>query len=85
MVDGDTIEISVTRIRLYTLDDPRLSAGWRAPEGASPHVDWRWTDGDAPLPVAGGRVLELWVAPLERYWRAPRRPALRLAQGGGRV
>ncbi len=87
--DRRILGVAVTRLVLdgtaIALDDPRLSAGWHAPEGHSAQADLRWTDGDAALPIAGGRVLELWVAPLERYWRAPRRTAPRLAQAGGRV
>ena len=71
--DRRLLGVAITRLVLdgtaIALDDPRLSAGWHAPEG-----DLRWTDGDAALPIAGGSVLELWTAPLEHYWRAPRRP-----------
>jgi hypothetical protein len=77
--------VAVTHIALdgtpIALDDARLSPGWRAAEG-----DWRWTDGDAAVPVAGGRVLELRLAPLERYWRRPGRPvAAAVAMRGARV
>ncbi len=82
--DRRLLGVAITRLVLdgtaIALDDPRLAAGWHAPEG-----DLRWTDGDAALPIAGGRVLELWTAPLEHYWRAPRRPAARLAPAATRV
>lgn len=49
--------------RAVALDDPRLAAGWHAPE---PH--WRWTTGDALLTVGPARELAFDVAITGRYW-----------------
>jgi hypothetical protein len=83
--DTRLLGVAVTHLSLdgtaIALDDPRLGSGWHAPEG-----DLRWTDGDATLPVAGGQRLEIALASLERYWRAPqaRRPGT-LARPAGWV
>jgi hypothetical protein len=50
--------------RPIPLGDPRLGAGWHAPE-----TDWRWTDGDAAMALPDARVVEITVAVTERYWR----------------
>ncbi len=47
------------------LDEAVLAEGWHAAEDGL-----RWTDGDAVLPCGGGAVVEIAVAPLERYWTA---------------
>lgn len=47
------------------LDDPRLAAGWHAPEPG-----WRWTSGDAVIATAGARELAIDLAITGRYWRA---------------
>lgn len=52
------------------LDDPRLAAGWHAPEPG-----WRWTAGPAALPAADACLVELRLMPYGRFWRA--RPAAR--------
>ena len=66
--DNRVLGVAVAELTLdgvaVALDDARLDSGWHSHEG-----DWRWTDGDAALPVAGVRVLHLRLAPLERYWR----------------
>jgi hypothetical protein len=70
--DGDDhrcLGVAVSRITLdgreMPLDDIRLGSGWHATE-----ADWRWTDGDAGLAVAGVRMLEIEVALTARYWLA---------------
>jgi hypothetical protein len=47
-------------------DDPRLSSGWFEPE-----PDWRWTDGDAGLTLAGVQELAFDVVMTGTYWEAP--------------
>lgn len=47
--------------------DARRSAGWHDAE-----ADLQWTDGDATLRLDGGGVIDLTLAPLLRYWLAPR-------------
>jgi hypothetical protein len=47
------------------MDDPRLSSGWLEPE-----TDWRWTDGDAGLALAGVRELAFDVVMIVTYWEA---------------
>ena len=65
----DRRQLGVAVVRLVVdgteiaLDDARLSDGWHAAEDG-----WRWTQGDAIVPCAGGCVLEVNVAPFERYW-----------------
>jgi Ca2+-binding RTX toxin-like protein len=66
---SDTRRLGVAITRLdrdgtkMALDDPRLAAGWHAPE-----ADLRWTTGNAALALAGARTLAVTVAPLEAYW-----------------
>src|SRR4029077_18870877 len=49
------------------MDDPRLAYGWWAPE-RNDAATWRWTNGDAVLPVEGDRaVIEIWVAATLEY------------------
>jgi hypothetical protein len=50
--------------RPLALDDPRLCAGWHAPEAG-----WRWTTGDAVIAAAGARELAIELATTGRYWR----------------
>jgi hypothetical protein len=45
------------------LDDPRLTSGWRDPE-----ADWRWTDGDAGLALAGAREVAFDLVMGGTYW-----------------
>ena len=54
------------------LDHPLLEQGWWDVEREQRSV-WRWTDGDAvlPLPVAGGGVLEVTVGLLAEYAAEP--------------
>ena len=49
------------------MDDPGLADGWWAPE-QNPSGIWRWTTGDAVLPVEGDRVVvEVWVGATMDY------------------
>jgi hypothetical protein len=48
------------------LDDPRLAAGWHAPEPG-----WRWTAGPAGLPAADACLVELRLKPYGRWWQEP--------------
>jgi hypothetical protein len=57
--------LALDRIPL-ALADPRLRAGWHAPE-----PEWRWTDGAAAIEAGAARLLELRLAPMFPYWRAP--------------
>jgi V8-like Glu-specific endopeptidase len=47
------------------LASPALSDGWQAPE-----AEWRWTDGDAALPVANIRAVHFQLAMAGEYWLA---------------
>jgi hypothetical protein len=66
-VDHRLLGVAVVGVRLdgvnIALDDVRLGAGWYAPEGGL-----RWTDGNASIDCRG-RVLEIKLAQLGRYWR----------------
>ena len=77
--DTRVLGVAVVELSLdgatVALDDARLHAGWHDDES-----EWRWTDGDAAVPVAGAHVLRLRVAPLERYWRRMPARGRRLAQ-----
>jgi hypothetical protein len=65
----DTRSLGVAIARLWldrrevSLESPGLAAGWHAPE-----PDWRWTDGDARLTLAGVRELAFEVAMTGSYW-----------------
>ena len=48
---------------LIRRDDARLSSGWHAAE-----PEWRWTDGDAGLALAGVRMLSFTVALTGTYY-----------------
>ncbi len=65
--DTRRLGVAITRLVLdgaaLALDDPRLAAGWHAPE-----TDLRWTSGNAALAIAGSRTLEVTLASLEAYW-----------------
>jgi V8-like Glu-specific endopeptidase len=54
------------------LDSPRLAIGWHTPESG-----WRWTDGDAHLPLDGARSVAFTLAMAGRYWCAPAPPLSR--------
>jgi hypothetical protein len=61
-------------VRAIPLDHPALDDGWWAAERNGAAL-WRWTDGDAALPLAGGdgaAVLEIGLAGTLAY---PRRMA----------
>ncbi len=74
--DHRLLGVAVLGLRLdgakIALDDPRLGAGWHAPEPGL-----RWTDGAASVACGDGKVLEVTLAPLGRYWQAD--PAARMA------
>ena len=65
--DHRSLGVAVLALRIdgaeVALDDSRLGTGWHASE-----PDLRWTDGAAAIDCAGGRVLEVTLAPLGRYW-----------------
>jgi hypothetical protein len=73
--EHDTRVLGVAVANLYfdgkpvRLDDPRLSSGWLEPE-----TDWRWTDGDAGLALAGVRELVFDVMMTGSYWEALAEP-----------
>jgi hypothetical protein len=77
----DTRSLGVAIARLWldrrevSLESPGLAAGWHAPE-----PDWRWTDGDARLALAGVRELAFEVAMTGSYWCETMRKA-RKARG----
>jgi len=53
--------------RSVPLDHPMLTEGWWAVERDGAAM-WRWTDGDALLPLEGGAaVLEVEAAGMARY------------------
>ena len=68
--DMRLLGFAVANIRLdgkpVPFDDPRLSSGWLDPE-----ADWRWTDGDAGLALAGVRELAFDVVMTGSYWEKP--------------
>ncbi len=71
--DGRRLGVAVTRIRLegrdVALDDARLNQGWHRMEGG-----WRWTDGDATIPLTPmrrARAIEILTAPMLTYWQPP--------------
>ena len=49
--------------RAIGLDSTRLDRGWHAPE-----AQWRWTDGDALLPLDGARCVMFELAMTGDYW-----------------
>jgi hypothetical protein len=52
---------------VIAMDDPRLAKGWWAAEGDSATI-WRWTGGEATLPVkAGPAVVEILVGETQSY------------------
>ncbi len=73
--DTRSLGVAIGNLRLdgrkIGLDDPRLSSGWHAAEPAA--ADWRWTDGDAGLALAGVCELAFDVAITGSYWKTPRR------------
>ncbi len=52
--------------RAIGLDSPRLDCGWHAPEAR-----WRWTDGEAVLPLDGARSVAFELAMTGCYWLPP--------------
>jgi hypothetical protein len=70
--DHRRLGVAVSRIaldaRTIPLADARLGAGWHAVEADGAGSNWRWTDGDARLDIAGARVLELDVVMTGHYW-----------------
>lgn len=76
--DMRTLGIAVSRLKFdgsdVTLDDARLSSGWHPIErGEGGTADWRWTDGDAGLALAGVRKLSFKLAMTGTYWQPWRR------------
>ena len=69
--ERDTRRLGVAIGRLWLdgraigLDSRRLDRGWHAPE-----AQWRWTDGDALLPLDGARSVAFELAMTGWYWRA---------------
>jgi hypothetical protein len=67
---GDARRLGVAAAALHLdgeavpLDDPRLAAGWHAPE-----PDGRWTDGAATIATGGAATLGLRLASGGVYWR----------------
>jgi hypothetical protein len=65
-IDARRLGVAIVAISLdgapIALDDPRLGAGWHAPEG-----NWRWTNGAALLHLPAG-MLEVSVAATPRAW-----------------
>lgn len=70
--DHRRLGVAISRLALdgqtLPLIDGGLTHGWHDAETNS---DWRWTDGDAALPVTRADVLEVEVAMTERYWQVP--------------
>ncbi len=75
--DMRRLGVAVRRLRLdgrdVALDDARLSSGWQPVERGAGAADWRWTDGDAGLALAGVRELEFDLAMSGSYWAPPPR------------
>jgi hypothetical protein len=75
--DARVLGVALSGLRLddraIALDDPRLSSGWHTPE-----ADWRWTNGDAGLALAGVRTLEFSVALTGSYWVKPAASAVKI-------
>jgi hypothetical protein len=55
------------RLSELSMDDPKLTDGWWAAENDQTAI-WRWSNGDACLPIEGDRVMiEVWVGATSRY------------------
>ena len=71
--DVRTLGVAVSRLWLdrceVALDSPAFASGWHAQE-----PEWRWTDGDAIIELAGAREVAFEVAVIGAYWQdaAPR-------------
>jgi collagen type I alpha len=57
------LAVDGTPVPLEAIGD---APGWHRPEAG-----WRWTDGNALLPLAGADVLRVELLPLLRYWALP--------------
>jgi hypothetical protein len=68
--DTRMLGVAIARLTLngreMALDSPALAEGWHPAE-----PDWRWTDGDGVLPVAGARRLAFDLAMVGEYWVTP--------------
>jgi hypothetical protein len=68
--DTRSLGVAIANIRLdgrtVPLDDRRFCSGWHAPE-----PQWRWTNGDARLALAGVRDLAFDVVITGSCWEAP--------------
>jgi hypothetical protein len=77
--DTRILGVAVANLRLddrsVDLEDSRLSSGWAAPE-----PDWRWTDGNAGLALAGVGGISFDVVMAGDYW-TPGHRARRRADG----
>ena len=77
--DTRTLGVALTDIRFdgrrIALGDSRLSSGWHAPE-----AEWRWTNGDAGIALAGVSTISFGLALTGTYWEEhPRRRRLKRA------
>jgi hypothetical protein len=68
--DARVLGVALRRLwldgREASLDSPALRDGWHVAEPG-----WRWTSGDAALPVAGVREVAFELAMTGRYWLRP--------------
>lgn len=78
--DTRTLGVAIGNLRVngekIRLNDARLSSGWHSAEPADSEgaaAEWRWTDGDAGLALAGVRDLAFDLAITGSYWTAPER------------
>jgi hypothetical protein len=66
--DTRTLGVAVSRLwldgRQVGLESANLVAGWHSPEPR-----WRWTNGDAHIPVSGVREVTFEIAMAGSYWR----------------
>ncbi|HTR16721.1 MAG TPA: hypothetical protein VMI52_06775, partial [Acetobacteraceae bacterium] len=78
--DPRRLGVAVAELRLddrpVPLDDPRLCAGWHAPEPGL-----RWTDGAALIDVTGTSLVELRTAPIALPYVGPVTAQVRAAAG----
>ncbi len=70
--DGRRLGVAISRLLVngeaVALDDPRLGAGWHAPEMQPDGSGWRWTDGEATLDFPEAREVEVEIAIAGSYW-----------------
>jgi hypothetical protein len=67
--DTRTLGVAIANVRVdgrtLALNDPRLCSGWLEPK-----PQWRWTNGDAGLTLAGVGELAFDVVMIGTYWEA---------------